>query len=76
MIKDVSVKCVAVKDAYGDVSHAVFEDWSDGIFITGDDGDGVCVFESEAYHLSVWCEVHGFTLYTGEEVVEFDLELQ
>lgn len=62
-----------VKDFLGDRCFAVCEEVSDTIQMWGTTANYEHeTFESDAYHLSSWCDEHGFELKVFEQEEDFD----
>ena len=76
-IAQLDLKVVGFADATGALSYTVVEDLSDTIFLQGETEDDETVwFESEAYHLPLWCEDNDFIYYSGDVEVEAILEAE
>ncbi len=73
-METVYIKIYLVKDSHGNTASATCEEGSDTVQICGmkDKSGTTQYFESEGYHLSSFCDEHGFELRVIERKEDFD----
>jgi len=72
-IPTVYMNSVHVKDSFGGISHTIFDEWSDDIYIAVTDAEGYnLVYSGEAKHLRDWCK--HWKLQLRHQILEIEIE--